>query len=83
MFSKLLVGNGRMKAQMCETIKVVDGKNREDYIWPNKVKSSYEVDSSVTKKFDSMTVTTQVQGNGNQNSGGNIVNVSLVMKYLN
>ena len=29
--------NRRMKSQRCEAIRVVDGENWEDYIWPSKV----------------------------------------------
>ena len=39
--------NGKMKDQKCEVTRVVDGKNWEDFIWPEQV--NCEVDSSVTK----------------------------------
>ena len=65
--------NARMKPQKCEAIRVVDGENWEDYIWPSKVVSSSFVDSSFSKKSDNITVNTRIQGNGNYFLGGNIV----------
>ena len=35
--------NGRMKPQKCEAIRVVDGKNWEDFYWPQNVKMDQEV----------------------------------------
>ena len=35
--------NGRMKPQKCEAIRVVDGKNWEDFYWPQNVKLDQEV----------------------------------------
>ena len=71
--------NGRMKPQKCEAIRVVDGENWEDYIWPSKVVSSSEVDSSMSEMLSGITITTNIEGDGNIVLGGNYVMGNLTL----
>ena len=71
--------NGRMKPQKCEAIRVDDGENWEDYFWPSKVVSSSVMDSSMSEMLSGITITTNIEGDGNIVLGGNFVMGNLTL----